>query len=246
MKKMILVVMVMIMLLVGSLAFAGEKVIYTVKVGDTLGELMYTWKVQGINIKEIHQWNPNLGTQVVVGQKIVYYLSDRPIAKLTPEEAKKQVAEAIATLKDAQKIVKEMDEDRKDRIKKQQEERRDNLIVFAILAIIIIAIVFFLRDKKQASVQAEQKNEVSQTVTDKKFFVPVEENGIFEAEIEYNAELDRYFIPFCHKNGGDRIWKEKEGEAKANVRQCWRRKDKYGDQVDKLIAEGKIRQIKRV
>lgn len=245
MKKIVIVMIVAFMLLVSSLAFAGEKVVYTVKAGDTLGELMFTWKVQGIDIKEIHQWNQNLGTQVAVGQQIIYCLPDRPVAKITSEEAIKQVEEAIATLKDAQKIVKEMDEERNNRIKKQQEERINNIIVYAVLFVLIVIMLFFLRNKKQPAVKAQKETAKAepQPVTDRIFFVPVEENGLYEAEVEYNAELDRYFIPFCHKNGGDRIWKNKEGDARRNVQQCWRQKNKYGDQIDKLMVEGKIRQI---
>ena len=230
--------MVIIMLFVGSLAFAGEKVVYTVKAGDTLGELMFTWKVQGINIKEIHQWNQNLGTQVDVGQQIIYYLPDRPVSqKLSAEEVKEIVDETIAAQKS----------------KGEEKESNFTLMLavgFGLFCMVaLVAFALYMKSKKQPVVEGQPKTVVT-AKQDRKFFAPVEEDGVYEAEIEYNAELNRYYIPFCHINGGERMWEKNEGDARRTVKKCWRQSQKYGDQINKLMAEKdkkkkKIREIKK-
>jgi len=84
-----------------SMAMAADKVVYTVKRGDTLGELMYAWKVQGIEIEKLYSWNPSLGTQVKIGQEIVYYLPDRLSvnAQLSEQEIKKVVEDTISQVR---------------------------------------------------------------------------------------------------------------------------------------------------
>lgn len=100
MKRISLVFLFVVVLAMASLAIAGDKMIYTVKQGDTLGELMYSWRVQGIEINKLYSWNPELGTQVKIGQEIVYYLPDRPeqqdAKKMSEQDVKKIVKETLA------------------------------------------------------------------------------------------------------------------------------------------------------
>jgi len=109
-KKMLVVAAVIAVLSLALVyhATAGDRVVYTVKKGDTLGELMYTWRVQGVEIEKLYSWNSNLGTQVKVGQEIIYYLPDRPeTKKLSEQEVKKVVAEVMAQTKGAQESKKD-------------------------------------------------------------------------------------------------------------------------------------------
>lgn len=238
MKKLFVAMMFMIMLLVGSLAFAGEKVVYTVKAGDTVSQLMCTWNSQGYEVKKVFMWNPDLGSQVKIGQKIVLYLPDQPVVKINAEEVKKIVDETIA----AQKR------------KEEKKESNFNLMLaigFGLFCMVaLVAFALYMKSKNQPSVKAQKETAKAepQPAINTIFFVPVEENGLYEAEIEYNAELNRYFIPFRHINGGDRMYEKSEGDARRTVKKCWRQREKYGDQIDKLMAEKeenkkKIRQI---
>ena len=72
-----------------SAAQALEEKVYVVKDKDTLGELTFAWRKQGIEVSRIHEWNPGLGTQLEVGQKILYYL---------PEDVNKLIVKNINAL----------------------------------------------------------------------------------------------------------------------------------------------------
>lgn len=102
MKKLAMIVMLICCVFFVSLAIAGEKVVYTVKKGDTLGELMYAWRVQGVEIGKLYSWNQNLGTQIKIGQEIIYNLPDRPeVKRLSEQEVKKIVSETMTQIEKA-------------------------------------------------------------------------------------------------------------------------------------------------
>src|SRR3989338_1638349 len=99
MKKIIVVTFIAV--LWASLALAGERVVYIVKKGDTLGELMYSWHAQGVEIKKLFLWNQDLGTQIRIGQNVIYYLPDSPeiqARELDKAEIKNIVAETLAQI----------------------------------------------------------------------------------------------------------------------------------------------------
>jgi hypothetical protein len=69
---------------------------YVVKPGDTLGEIVFTLRAEGIDVKQLQGWNPRLGTQIQAGDHIVYFTPEAPLSQAS--EAKQQDAEA--TLRD--------------------------------------------------------------------------------------------------------------------------------------------------
>jgi hypothetical protein len=85
-------VLSLLLFLSASASFAGERKEYTVKRGDTLGQIIYMLGKEHVDVTKIHDWNPDLGTQVQEDQVVVYYTPDNPSPVVTREQA-----EAIAT-----------------------------------------------------------------------------------------------------------------------------------------------------
>jgi len=213
-----------------SMAMAVDKVVYTVKRGDTLGELMYAWKVQGIEIEKLYSWNPSLGTQVKIGQEIVYYLPDRLSvnAQLSEQEIKKVVEDTISQVR-----------------AKEQGTSKANQVLSLLalcagiaLAVVSLVLLIVLLVRTRTGKVKTQSQAVGNKVT-----IELGENGLYETDIEFDPAIDRWLTPFCHINGGERMQEKSEGDAKRTVRKCWRQTEKYGEQINKLLAEKTIRQI---
>ncbi|MBI2459467.1 MAG: LysM peptidoglycan-binding domain-containing protein [Parcubacteria group bacterium] len=133
-------------LVLASLAIAGDKVVYTVKNGDTLGELMYVWRVQGVEIEKLYGWNPGLGTQIKVGQEIVYYLPDRPdqqdVKKMSEQEVKKIVAETIARIATVKA---------EPAVAKTSVSTTAMIVGFIVMALILSAFILSLKRRRRRS-----------------------------------------------------------------------------------------------
>lgn len=131
----------------------------------------------------------------------------------------------------------------------QEKNNKLTVLLFVIAGAIAILLFVFGRQlfAKQESNQETKPVEVKAKKSFAKF-VPLEENGVYEAQIEYDAETDRWFTPFRNTNNGERIYAENENRAKKSVQRCWKNREKFGEQIDKLLSEKddnkkKIRQI---
>ena len=212
-----------------SMAMAVDKVVYTVKRGDTLGELMYAWKVQGIEIEKLYSWNPSLGTQVKIGQEIVYYLPDRLSvnAQLSEQEIKKVVEDTISQVR-----------------AKEQGTSKANQVLSLLalcagiaLAVVLLVLLIVLLVRTRTGKVKTQSQAVGNKVT-----IELGKNGLYETDIEFDPATSRWYIPFHHLEGEkERIWAKSEGDARRSAQKCWRQTDKYGEQIDKLLADKIIR-----
>jgi len=246
MKKMVIVMMVMFMLFVGSLvAYAGQKVVYTVKWGDTYSELMFRWGRQGIEIEKMDIWNPSVGNRVKAGQEIIYYLPDRPsIQKLSDEQIKKIINKAVDNAV-AKTIEAKKSQDKK------QEDRDFKMACVVSIALLIVIVILILVSKKQPKGKKEHKEAAADEQQERQIAtIKLEANGLLktdhETDIEFDPVNNRWLTPFCHLEGKqERMYAETRGEARRSAQKCWKNTIKYGDQIKKLIAEKKIREIKQ-
>ena len=79
-------------------SYATERKVYIVHKGDTLGEIMFTLKTQGVDIRKLHDWNPDLGTQVTIGEEISYFIPDTPPPPASRDEVENAVNRAIGEI----------------------------------------------------------------------------------------------------------------------------------------------------
>lgn len=201
--------------------------IYTVKRGDTLGELMFAWKVQGIEIEKLYSWNLGLGTQIKIGQEIIYYLPERPgeRVKLNEQEIKKVVEATIeARAKEPPSIPGNS----------KTGQALNLLLVSAVIAVIILAVAISLALLLRRRGGRKTNPEV--------VAIELEGKGLYVTDIELDPATGKWFTPFRHINGGDRMWGKTEGDARRSAQKCWRETEKYGDQIQKLIKQGIIRE----
>ena len=121
--------------LTAVMAWGAVKEEWVVKDGDTLGGIIWTLRAQGISVTRIGEWNPKLGTRVVVGQKIAYYLPDAPI----PQISKAEMEQAIRiTLDEIRNRDKETDRQRTD-----EARRERNRFAFAGLGLLSLLMIAF-------------------------------------------------------------------------------------------------------
>jgi hypothetical protein len=73
---------------------------YVVKGGDTLGDIIWTLRAQGIDVTKLGEWNPGLGTQVMEKQKITYYVPEikKPAPQISKAEMEQAVNQAVAAI----------------------------------------------------------------------------------------------------------------------------------------------------
>lgn len=74
MKRFFLTLVFVLVLVQFGFSAEPEKKVLIVRVGDTLSDIVWTLKMQGIEVSKLQEWNPGLGTQVQLGQEIVYYI----------------------------------------------------------------------------------------------------------------------------------------------------------------------------
>jgi len=226
-------VIVVLLLLLAFYATAADRVVYTVKKGDTLGELMFTWKVQSVEVEKLFTWNPGLGTQVKIGQEIVYYLPDRSEAKmkLSEQEIKKVVEATMSQIQ-----AKAPASIPKNSKKGQALQLIWISVLIAVVVIIVTVLIAFSlrRSKRKTSNETAKKTTV---VT-----IALGDNGLYVTDLEFDPATGRWLTPFRHLSGGDRMWGKAEGEARRSARKCWQNTAEYGDQIQKLISKGIIRE----
>ena len=73
--------------------------VYVVKRGDTLGQIIFTLRKEGIDVENLHVWNPDLGTQVKTGEAIVYYRPERPLPPATDEEVRAEADRMVSHMR---------------------------------------------------------------------------------------------------------------------------------------------------
>lgn len=111
-------------------AQAGRRMVFVVRKGDTLGQIVFLLRAEGINVYKLHEWNPRLGTQVQAGEKIFYFAPKKPL----PPVSQKQIREIAA------KVTKDIG------AKVVQQERADvrRAVLWAVvgcLALFLMAVV---------------------------------------------------------------------------------------------------------
>jgi len=80
----------LIVLVISSFSAAFEPAEmreYVVNPGDTLGQIQFALKGQGVDVSRLTEWNPGLGTQVKVGQIIRYMVPEDQMAGIRKELA---------------------------------------------------------------------------------------------------------------------------------------------------------------
>lgn len=218
-----------------SLAIAGEKVIYTVKRGDTLGELMYVWRVQGVEIEKLYSWNSNLGTQLKIGQKIIYYLSDRQGAeKMSEKEVKKIVADIMSYMEaEAAKTLAPA----KKSLWRQVLEILLLCLSITIVVVALLALVFFQREriKKMKKAKIKTQNPPIEPTP-----APLKEIATIGCYIMSIATVGgKWYSPF--KNGdGSRIYANTKAEIIRSTARCLKN-EKFSEQLKKLLVSGEIK-----
>jgi len=232
MKRIVFLVLVCCALWV-SLAIAGDKVVYTVKPGDTLGELMYTWRVQGVEINKLHVWNADLGTQVKVGQKIAYYLSNRAdVKKLTDQEIQRVVAETMARMEKPK-------EPAPVQATKQEEilNEKNQVVLFVVVMVVFLMILafFVLRSIIKPKVQAPFKPIVFADLTKE------EEIEGYLVRIRFVASENKWCSPFRNAHG-DQIFADTKSRIIGSVSRCLK-SQKFSDQLQKLLASGEVKKL---
>jgi LysM domain len=131
-----------LMFLLAVMAWGTVKQeVYVVKSGDTLGDIVWTLRAQGISVTRIGEWNPELGTRVVVGQKIAYYLPEvqvptPQISKADMEKVVRVAIDAIANRVDA------AEKQRTDTTRRESEKVRRLAYAGIAVAVLIVAIAF--------------------------------------------------------------------------------------------------------
>lgn len=237
MKKIIVMVIFGCLLWV-SLAIAGEKVIYVVKRGDTLGELMYVWQSrQGVDVKKIFIWNPSLGTQIQIGQKIIYYLPDQTVTrKLTEDELRNVVAETMSQIaKEAAKVPTESFVGKMWRY----------LILSFIIAVAVlipsigIPLYFRSKSKKAEKVKAEAMTEAEKKAKAEIDFVEQVTIDGYSLEIRYMAEMDRWYSPFRNQDRSF-IYSKTRSEIIGSSSRCLKN-PKFSEQLLKHLESGEIK-----
>ena len=242
-KKMLVVAAVIAVLSLALVyhATAGDRVVYTVKNGDTLGELMYTWRVQGVEIEKLYSWNSNLGTQVKVGQEIIYYLPDRPeTKKLSEQEVKKVVAEVMAQTKGAQ-------ESKKDRAL-YLLSLSVGIAVVTILSSLIISLLWRNRRKDRAGKKVATHSRQRKVLeTDDPNLKEVECFG-YITKVRRVQRDDEWVweLPFRNiltdESLGEKIWNENFRKLLSSLARCLEPGSKFESQIPGLLG-GDIRKI---
>jgi hypothetical protein len=123
-----------------SLSWGAVKKEYTVKSGDTLGNIIWTLRAQGIDVKQLGAWNPDLGTRLATGQKIAYYEPDVPVR--VPQISKAEVEQAISN------AVNEILRRQEQKTNRENESQTAKFLFFtfiAALAVLAIASGYWLR-----------------------------------------------------------------------------------------------------
>ncbi|MDD4271410.1 MAG: hypothetical protein PHF50_01250 [Patescibacteria group bacterium] len=236
-KILVAAAVAVVILLISFNATAGEKVVYTIKKGDTLGELMYTWRVQGVDINKLHIWNADLGTQVKVGQKITYFLPESTdVKKLTDQEIQKVVAETIARME------KSKEPSAAQKAPKQQQVEPIFPKYVQVFGSVVLALIFVALLVNAYYSSKKAKSQTQAPAAKKRVTIPLEKNGLFETEIEWDEATGRWLTPFRHLSGGDRMWGKDEGSARRSAQKCWRDAVTYNEQIGELIAQGIIRE----
>jgi hypothetical protein len=127
-----------------SAAEAQERKEYIVKRGDTLGEIVFTLRSEGVNVTRLHEWNPDLSTQVQIGQKIIFFTPtiQSPVA-VSKEQARLDTEKVIAALK------AEMEGIKKDTERRENAAGVMTYLVPTSIFTILLAVVFIVKMKKQ-------------------------------------------------------------------------------------------------
>ncbi|MBI4779631.1 LysM peptidoglycan-binding domain-containing protein [Candidatus Falkowbacteria bacterium] len=250
-------------MVMASLAFAGDKVVYTVKKGDTLGQLMYAWRVQGIEIDKLYSWNPDLGTQVKIGQEIVYYLPDRSdqnrqdVEKMSEQEVKKIVKETIAQAEAAKaatiqpvaitpKVPKTTGLEMGSSVQfpgiwKLRVVVWGGLAAFFVLPFIIFYLIvapFFARKRKKAAEEAKAK--ANDIILEGDWIKAKDMDGIVYSVWVFKRVNNNWYTPFMTLQDKTKpLFRKKFNDAKKAVIGCMKN-PKYAEQVAKLKDSGEI------
>jgi hypothetical protein len=123
---------------------------YVVKSGDTLGDIIWTLRAQGIDVTKLGEWNPGLGTQVTLNQKIIYYVPEAhvPAAQVSKTEMEQAVQQAVDKI--AQRYEKAEKEKSNATLRERESGNAKWLFIFCIAVLVIAAIVLGVILRKRA------------------------------------------------------------------------------------------------